>query len=348
MMRLRLLAAFAALAFVPVASACAAPAASAELPDSLAWRIVPSDAGTGKVQFELSYRTAHSSSNYGRTIDLAELQGLDRAMLDGGGSAPVHFRLVRDAGTFGCEGVAWRGTGAGTCRFAPGADFAAELGRGGYGTPGDVQLFHLAMGDIGRLYVRTLAQQNYARPTVAELVDAGDHGAGISYLSGMGALGYHVGTLPALVRLRDHGVGPDYVRSVVASGLGDLPPDTLVRMRDHGVSAQYIGELRRLGYGGLGVERLIALRDHGISADYVGALSRSGLGALSLEDLVRMRDHGVSADYVAGLREAGYAHFGPAELVRLRDNGVSSDFARRAGAGGRLSVDELIRLRNGG
>jgi hypothetical protein len=348
MMRLRFFAALALLALVPGASACAVPAAGAQVPASLAWRITPSEAGAARVQFELSYRTANSNSQYGHTLDLAELQGLDRAALDGGGNAPVRFRLVRDAGAFDCEGAAWHGSGTGTCRFVPGADFAVELGRRGYGTPDELQLFRLAMADIGRAYIEMLAHQDYARPSVAELVDAGDHGVNLHYLGEMGALGYHVGTLPALIRMRDHGVGPDYVRSVVTAGLRDLPPDTLVRMRDHGVSAAYIGELRRLGYGGLGVERLIELRDHGVGADYVGALSRSGLSGLSLEDLVRLRDHGVSADYVAGLREAGYAHFGPVELVRLRDNGVSGEFVRRVGGGGRLTADELIRLRTGG
>src|SRR5262245_15815035 len=119
MMRLRLLAALAALALVPGGSACAVPAADAQVPATLAWRIVPGEAADGKVEFKLSYRTARSRSTYGRDLDLAELQGLDRAAFEGGGNAPVRFRLVRDAGTFDCEGAAWRGSGTGTCRFTP-------------------------------------------------------------------------------------------------------------------------------------------------------------------------------------------------------------------------------------
>ncbi|MBV9930592.1 MAG: hypothetical protein JO013_06585 [Alphaproteobacteria bacterium] len=343
-MRKPILLALAALCLTP-AAARAAPTASAELPAKLQWQIKASGRGDGKVELNLSYRTAHSTSMWGRAIDLADLQGLDRAALDGTGNAPVRFRIVRDAGTFHCEGAAWRGNGTGECRFIASAAFAAELGRRGYGTPDEFQLFQLAMADIGRLYLEELARLGYAPPALAELVQAGNHGIHLAYLREMGGLSYRVGALPALVRMHDHGVGPDYVRGIVASGLTDLPPDTLVRMRDHGVSPAYVGALRRLGYGGLGVDRLIALRDHGVGADYVAALSANGLAGLSLEDIVRLRDHGVSADFVSGLRSAGYS-FGPDELVRLHDHGVTADFARRAGA--RLSADELIRLRLGG
>jgi hypothetical protein len=61
-----------------------------------------------------------------------------------------------------------------------------------------------------------------------------------------------------------------------------------------------------------------------------------------------MRDHGVGPDYVRSIVAAGLRDLAPDELVRLRENGVSGEFARRAAAGGRLSADELIRLRTGG
>lgn len=336
-----------AFCLMPAGSARAEPAAGSELPAKLQWQIKSQGRADGKVEFNLSYRTPHSTSMWGHTMALAELEGLDRAALEGTGNAPVRFRIVRDAGTFDCEGAAWRGSGTGDCRFLAGAGFAAELGRRGYGTPDDVELFHLAMADIGRAYVEEVARQGYDRPTVDALVQAGNHGVHLAYLREMGTLGYRVQALAALVRMRDHGVDPAYVRSVVAAGLGDLPPETLVHMRDHGVSATYVGELRRLGFGGLGVDRLIALRDHGITADYVAGMRRNGLDRVAPEDLVRLRDHGVTPDYVAGLRAAGYG-FGPDELVRLRDHGVSGDFVRRAAGGGRLSADELIRLRLGG
>jgi hypothetical protein len=345
MMHRRLFAALAALTLLPATSACAAPGQSSEIPARLQWKITARDSADAKVQFELSYRTATRSSSWGRTIDVADLQGLDPALLKTG-STVVRFRIVRDAGNFECEGTVWHGAGNGECSFAPGRAFAADLGKTGYGIPSDVQLFHLAMADIGRAYVAEVARQGYARPEIAQLIDAGDHGVHLAWLTQMGALGYHVGTLPALVTMRDHGVGPDYIKSVVDAGLTDLSPATLVAMRDHGVSAAYIGQLRQVGYAHVGVEKLIELRDHGISADYVEALSQNGLKGLPLDQLVALRDHGVSASYVADLRTAGYTEFGPADLVRLHDHGVSASFATRAGSG--HTADDLIRLRNGG
>src|SRR3954449_6160363 len=101
-MRHSLLAFLSALALMPGAAACAEPAARAEVPATLQWRVDPVNRDPDQVQFELSYRTAHSRSNYSRTTALAQLEGLTRAALDGASSGPVRFRMVRDSGTFEC------------------------------------------------------------------------------------------------------------------------------------------------------------------------------------------------------------------------------------------------------
>lgn len=336
----------AAAAFLP---ACGGAVARAEIPDRLEWRL--DQAGDrGKAQLALGYRTAHRRSQYSRTVNLADLPGLEPARLAASASGPVHFRIARDAGRLDCQGEASNGQGSGDCRFTPDAAFAAELERRGIGTARPEQLFALTMSDTGRSLLDELARQNYARFNVADLVDAGDHGIAFDYLRDMGRHGYRVGSLAALVRVRDHGVDPAYVDAIVSAGLRDLPADTLVEMRDHGVSPDYIGELRGLGYSGLPVSRLIALRDHGISADYVRALAAQGIKGLPLDALVRLRDHGVDAHYVGSVRRAGFARFGTDEVVQLRDRGVSESYLRELGALGYadLGPDEIARLRDHG
>jgi hypothetical protein len=296
------------------------PAAAGQVPARLDWRVDSGDRADGRVQLNLSYRAPHNESNWGRTVDLAELQGLSRDQLAGTSNAPVRFRIVKDPGSFDCEGVAWRGHGTGDCRFVPDPHFTTELARRGYGPPRPDQLFSMALGDVGLAYIDELARQGYARTDLDSIVDAGNHGAGLVYLREMGGLGYRVGSLAALIRMRDHGVDAGYVRQLVASGLRDLPADSLVEMRDHGVSPAFVGELRNLGYGRLPLGDLIRMRDHGVTADFARALADLGYGSLSADEITRLRDYGITADYIAE--------------------------ANRGGP--RRSVDELIRLRTGG
>jgi hypothetical protein len=331
----------------------AIPAEPRQLPPTLQWTI--GDAGKqedpGIVQFSLSYRIESEKRRgqwmHSNSMPLSELQGFTAAQYGSAEGAPVRFRLNREAGSFDCEGVVRRQRGTGDCRFLPDARFAAALAQRGIGTATPTQLFSLATSSIGLRYADELQRQGYARPTVDDLVRAGDHGANYDYLRSMGELGYRVGTLPNLIRMRDHGVSASYVRELVASGLKDIPADMLVQMRDHGVSPTFIGELRKLGYSNLPVRELIRLRDHGVSASFVRDLAGHGR-RFSPDELVRLRDHGVSAAYVGQLRQLGYRDLTSDDLVRLRSHGVSADFVRRTNAGGRRSVDELVRQRTGG
>ena len=73
-----------------------------------------------------------------------------------------------------------------------------------------------------------------------------------------------------------------------------------------------------------------------------------GIKGLAPADLIRLRSHGVSASYVGALHSLGYTRLSADDLVRLRSHGISADFVRRINAGGRQSVDNLVRLRTGG
>ena len=114
------------------------------------------------------------------TRSLADLSGLTADQLGSESGAPVNFRLDRDAGTIVCSGVARRWRGTGECRFQADAAFAAALADRGYGRASDGQLFSLALYDLGHAYIDELKRQDYARPTVADLVRAGDHGADLA------------------------------------------------------------------------------------------------------------------------------------------------------------------------
>lgn len=324
-----------------------------QLPERVNWTIEGSDKHDAAkiVQFSLSYRIHDEKSRsqwmHSRSMPLAELQGLTALQYDSAEGAPVRFRLVREAGSFDCEGIVRRQRGTGDCRFLPDVGFAAALRQRGIGNPAPTQLFALANGNIGLGYADELQRQGYARPSVDDLVRAADHGASYDYLRGLGELGYRAGTVANLVRMRDHGVTTDYIRELVAFGLKNIPAETLVEMRDHGVSPRYIGELRRLGYSNLSIRELIRMRDHGVTANYVSELGSHGI-RFGPDELIRLRSHGVSASYVGELRKLGYGELSAEDLVRLRSHGVSTQFIRRVNAGGRRSVEELVKQRISG
>ncbi len=342
--------------------------------ETLDWKIEPNDT-PGRVQFEISRRSAHSRWTSNNTVDLSMLEGLSAAQL-AGESAPVRFRVARDAGTLDCQGTAWRGRGTGACSFLADARFAATLAERGIGRPSADEQFAMMMSNIGYAYLDELQRQRYDAPSAADLADAGNHGVTLTYLRDMGGHNYRVGKLASLIRMRDHGVTPDYIEGLARHDVRDIPPEEIVELRDHGVSADFVGELRQLGYRQLSIREMIELRDHGVGVDYIRTLAANGVrdippAALTemrdhgvtpgfvvalrtagyrfgTDEIVRMRDHGVDEAYVSELRRLGYADIGADEIVQLRTYGVTPDFIRRTNSGGRRSPDELVRLRTGG
>src|SRR5215216_6413104 len=172
-------------------------------------------------------------------------------------STPVHFEIIRDAGTFALDGIFKNGNGAGEYRFEPSADYVAGMKAMGYGDLSRDQVFVLALRDVSRGFIKELK-----------------------------ALGYNDLPLDRLIRLRDHGVSIAYITDLKALGYSGLALEELIRLRDHGVSANYAKDLTRLGYKNLPLEQLVRLRDHGVSAAYIEELKGAGFSQMPLEEVV--------------------------------------------------------------
>jgi hypothetical protein len=324
-----LAAAFAGLALGAAPPAPVAPAAPPAperdvgliaIPTTLDWRVDPAGQDQpGQVQFEIGFRTPHNSWMSGETVQLSTLDGLSAQALQAGGN--VAFTLHRDAGAFRCDGVAREGRGEGFCTYVADAAFPAALEQRGVGRPDELQQFELAIHDIGFAYLDELKRQRYATPGVADLVRAGEHGAGLRQLAAFDAAGYRFGDVPTLIKVRDHGVSARYVEALNGYGVKHQSAEDLVQMRDHGVSATYIGELSSHGYKGLAAQDLVRMRDHGVSASYVAELDALGYAGLKPETLESLRDHGVSTGFVRTANARSGEHLTPETLIRLRDTG---------------------------
>jgi len=313
------------------------------------WYVEPTSK-SGELQVTLRYEKHWDGGNYNSTqsfeTTMDKTVGLTAEALNSGG---VHsqFKLVRDAGTFVCDGWFSGGKGSGAFDFQADPKFAAELAKRGVGSPPAEQQFRLAMADTSLEFVDALKAAKYDFD-IEDLVRTVNHGVSAQYVKEINALGYKPSTLQGLIRLRDHGVTASYVRAIQASGLKDLPEEQMVRLRDHGVTPDYIQQLSQFGIRDLPAESLIHLRDHGVTPEFIAGIRSSGYNATP-EELSRMRDHGVSAEFVKGVRGAGLKATAE-DLSRLRDHGVSADFIAEVQKAGftNLTVSDLTRLRDHG
>ncbi|MEO6256058.1 MAG: hypothetical protein ABIO69_04545, partial [Sphingomicrobium sp.] len=87
------------LAAILLTCLCMASAGLAARPGSLSFSIEPAGSAD-RIQLALRDRSEGRNNNWSSTVALAELRGLDPARLRAGGSAPLGFVLVREAGRF--------------------------------------------------------------------------------------------------------------------------------------------------------------------------------------------------------------------------------------------------------
>ncbi|MGH9760003.1 MAG: hypothetical protein ACREAC_04080, partial [Blastocatellia bacterium] len=245
--------------------------------------------------FTLRYQWhEYSNSSTSSMMKLDQLQGLATDQINSGGGTNVSFKLVRDAGTFGCEGWFKGGNGSGHFNYTASSSFQSELKRRGIGEITEDQQFRLALEGVGVDLLNELEDQGYGRPTAEQLVKLGEHGVRLDYLRGLKDLGFRLKSIDAVIKMRDHGVSLDFIRGMRSLGFNDIQAEDLVRIRDHGVTPEYVNEMKQSGFDHLSLDQLVSTRDHGVTSSYIHDMAEAGLSGHGLEDMVRARDHGVT------------------------------------------------------
>ena len=315
-------------------------------------------------------RSRSGWSNYGRTLELANVGAIDRS------SGRVRFTLRREAGTFTFDGRGSGSRASGDFTFTPSRTFAQNMDRLGYDDLNAANLFVFALEDVTVAGTRQLEQQVSDRLDTRQLVRMINHGAGPRYVNEMTGAGFRDLDSDEYVKARDHGVDADFAREMRELNLRlslselirsrdhgvnaefarqmrqydrDMTHEEMIRSRDHGVSAEFIREMHALGHRA-SHDELVKARDHGVSPDFIREMEELGYRDLPLADYVRFRDHGVNADFAHELAELGYKSLTPNQLVRLRDHGVTARYVRRAKELFREppTVEQLIKLRSSG
>src|SRR5262245_5085360 len=170
------------------------------------------DTTRGSNQYQLTLNYPSTKRGFGNNINSFSLspdrlQGLTSAQITSSGSS-VRFQIVRDAGTFNCEGWFKDGKGSGSFVLTPNPAFAAELQKRGLTAPTDAQLLSLAMSDVSIAFLEELNIQGFERPTTEQLVRMGEHGVSLDYVREIKSLGYKVQSLDLITKMVDHGVNP--------------------------------------------------------------------------------------------------------------------------------------------
>lgn len=274
------------------------------------------------VQFTVLRRsgrgTRHHSSN---SIALAELQGLTRqqalsAKMD------VNFRLVREAGTFQCEGAFREGKGAGHWTLTPSQSFISAMQGRGYDNLSEDDLFSAALFDINSKSIEDLKAAGYDRLSFKQLVEASIFKVTGDFAREMKSAGFDNLTFKQLVEARIFKVDAQYAKEVQAMGFERQPMKSLVEMRIFKITPEFIRDMRALGFENLSLKQLTELRVHSVTPEFISGLKAEGYASLSAREAVTMKIHGVDADFIKRVKGKGFNNVTVNKLVELRLHGI--------------------------
>lgn len=275
-----------------------------------------------EVQFTITRRSAGGGEHTtGEGILLSELQGLTREQAFGP-RTNVNFRLVRDAGTFLCEGYFHEGKGAGFWTLTINQNFISALRSRGYDNLTDDDLFTAAALDFKIKSIDDLKAAGFDHLTYKELVEANIFKVTSDFIREMSAAGFENLSLKQLVEARIFKIDSQFVKEVEAMGFGRQPLRTLVEMRVHNITPEFIARMRSLGFENLSIRDLTELSVHGITPEFVNSIKAEGFPAISRQEAVELRIFGVDADFIRRVRAKGFNDVSLKQLVELRMHGI--------------------------
>jgi hypothetical protein len=277
-----------------------------------------------EVQFTIlrrSERGGQSTSSEG--VPLRELQGLTREQAFGA-RAEVNFRIVREAGTFQCEGIFREGRGTGFWTLTPNPNFVSAMRSRGYDNLTEQNLFSAAIHDINTKTIDDLKAAGYDRLTFKELVEASIFNVTGDFIREMRSAGYDNLTMKQLVEARIFEVDSRFVKEAQAMNLSStpLPFRSLVEMRIHKITPEFISRMRSAGFENLSFRELTELKIHNVTPEFVSGIKAEGFAQISPRQAVELKIHGVDRDFIRRVKAKGFADITLRQLVNLRIHNI--------------------------
>jgi hypothetical protein len=126
------------------------------------------------VDFTIHHTGARGRTSSSSPMPLNQLLGLTRIQLDSLGST-VQFDLVRDAGTFQCQGYIEKESGGGVFVFTANPDFVRDMASLGYPNLSDERVFTFTLHDITRDFIRK-SRSRFGNLSIDQLLRVKIHG----------------------------------------------------------------------------------------------------------------------------------------------------------------------------
>ena len=271
-------------AFIGVSSACTAA------PGQWIHFTLESRGESGKIQ--VSFRKEvrdHDENNWSTGFRPSELAGLDLAAFRAGGTRPLRFAIVREAGRLDCSGHGGEGYAAGNCSFTADQAFTQLLARRGIGRPSDDQAFGLMAVNARRELINAVAAARYPIPTIDDLMALSALGVDSGYIGGLAHVGYRPQTIHSLIEFKALGISPDWIGGFVRIGYANVPPDELVQLKALNITPDYIAGFDQLGYRHLSVDKLVQLKALDVTPEFVSRISAVDGGLPPVEKLVQLK-----------------------------------------------------------
>lgn len=264
---------------------------AAQTPATGEWTAEFNRAKAGEVQVTFHRHSQEGGFNMtSETFALGELPGLT-ADAASAAKTTVTFNLVREAGTFACEGYFRDGRGAGFWTFTPSQSFIAAMRSRGYDNLTADDLLRAAFHNLTVKFIEDLKGVGYDHLTFNELIRAAGHEVTASYVRELRSAGYDGLSMEELIRARNHDIDSRYVKEVEAMGFGKEPLDAVIRLRNHEITPEYLNDLKAEGYSDISAEMAIRLKNHDVDRAFIQRVKAQGMTNVTLDQLIRLRNH---------------------------------------------------------
>jgi len=228
--------------------------------------------------------TSHDSA-----FDPSAFRGLTPAQIASPARTAARFEIVREAGTFVCEGYFEAGYGSGTYLFQPNPGFRAQmLAMGLQDEIEERRLLDMALHEVGPRLLAEFRDAGISVSTVSELMSMRIQGVTGDYVREMRQM-FPSASSRDMVKMRVQAIWPDYVREMRQMYPSASMQD-VINMKVQALWPDYAQEMRQM-YPSASIRELINMKVQGIWPDYVRAVWQVYPSA-SIQDVINMKIRG--------------------------------------------------------
>ena len=276
--------------------------------------------GKSGINLALQRQSTFTTWNEKLTPSESELKGFPLA---GTPSAKenLSFQIVREAGTFNCDGYFREGKGAGSWTFTPSQNFISEMRSRGYDNLTEDNLFAAAIVNVSAKMIEDLKSFGFDRLSFDQLFRAGAFRVTAEFIKAWRAAGFDDLSFEKLVKLGTFNVTPAYLSEIKAAGYENVTLEALTQARTFGVTTNFIQSWRSAGFKDISLREITELATFKVTPEYFNQIKDAGFPQISLSQAVQLRIHGIDPNFIRRVRDRGFPNVTLNELVSLRLHG---------------------------